>query len=277
MLFLLLLCFHRSYWNRSWPFSNDNFCSVMSLKSFGLILKFLHLNDSATQPARGEAGYDKLYKVRPFLDILLSNFKANYTPSQMLSIDESMIGYKGRLAFIQYMPKKPQKWGIKAWVLADASNGYTWAWKLYTGKEEGAVDVGLAHRVVLELTNDDHLMHKGYLVFTDSYYSSPALFRDLQQRGFGACGTVRVNRRGMPESFRTITLKRGEIHSYRDDMLFLKWKDKREVTMLSTFHDDTFIEKRRRTRLAHGGLEVIQKPRVVEDYNQHMGGVDKSI
>ena len=47
------------------------------------------------------------------------------------------------------------------------------------------------------------------------------------------------------------------------------------LVMLSTFHDDTFIEKRRRTRLAADGVEVIHKPSVVEDYNQHMGGVDK--
>ena len=45
--------------------------------------------------------------------------------------------------------------------------------------------------------------------------------------------------------------------------------------MMSTFHDDTFIEKRRRTRLTAGGIELIQKPAVVEEYNQHMGGVDK--
>jgi len=45
--------------------------------------------------------------------------------------------------------------------------------------------------------------------------------------------------------------------------------------MLSTFHDDTFTEKRRRTRLASDGVEVIQKPSVVEDYNLHMGGIDK--
>ena len=43
--------------------------------------------------------------------------------------------------------------------------------------------------------------------------------------------------------------------------------------MLSTFHDDTFIKKQR-TRLASDGVEMIQKPSVV-DYNQHMGGVDK--
>ena len=45
--------------------------------------------------------------------------------------------------------------------------------------------------------------------------------------------------------------------------------------MMSTFHDDTFIEKCRRTRLATDGVEVIKKPELVEEYNQNMGGVDK--
>jgi len=45
-----------------------------------------------------------------------------------------MIGFKGRLGFIQYMLKKPQKWGImKVFVLSDAHNGYMYNWHLYTG------------------------------------------------------------------------------------------------------------------------------------------------
>ena len=81
---------------------------------------------------------------------------------------------------------------------------------------------------------------------------------------------------GIPEDIRSAKLKKGESHFSRDDsMLFMKWKDKRDVLMLSTFHDDTFIEKRRRTRHAEDGVEVIQKPAVVEEYNLHMGGVDK--
>ena len=43
--------------------------------------------------------------------------------------------------------------------------------------------------------------------------------------------------------------------------------------MLSTFHN-TFIEKRCRTRHADDGLEAIQKPKVVEEYNLHIGGID---
>ena len=37
-----------------------------------------------------------------------------------------MIGFKGRLSFIQYMPKNPTKWGMKAFVLADSKSGYTY-------------------------------------------------------------------------------------------------------------------------------------------------------
>ena len=82
----------------------------MSSRRFELLLKFLHLNDSETQPQRGDTAYGKLYKVRPFLHRVLENFKTYYQPHQQISIDESMISYKGRLSFVQYLPKKPHKW-----------------------------------------------------------------------------------------------------------------------------------------------------------------------
>ena len=41
---------------------------------------------------------------------------------QQCSVDEAMIPFKGRLAFKQYMKDKPTKWGIKVFVLADATN-----------------------------------------------------------------------------------------------------------------------------------------------------------
>ena len=44
---------------------------------------------------------------------------------------ETMISFKGRLGFIQYMPKKPTKWGLKAFVLSDA---HIYNWNLYMGK-----------------------------------------------------------------------------------------------------------------------------------------------
>ena len=56
-------------------------------------------------------------------------YQTIYIPHQHICIDETMIGLKGHLAWVQYMPKKPTKWGIKAWVLADSENGYVWNFK----------------------------------------------------------------------------------------------------------------------------------------------------
>lgn len=56
----------------------------------------------------------------------------------------------------------------------------------------------------------------------------------------------------------------------------MKWNDKRVVNMLSTFHGDEMMDKVRRNRTAEGGRETVKKPRMIEDYNRHMGGVDKN-
>ena len=61
---------------------------------------------------------------RSLLNALEESASQLYSPHQQVSIDESMIGTKCRLSFIQYMPQKPTKWGIKVWVCSDARNGY---------------------------------------------------------------------------------------------------------------------------------------------------------
>ena len=105
----------------------------MKRDRFSLILRFLHLNDSTLYRRKGEPGHDPLYKMRPFIEPLFENFRSCYTLSKEISVDESMIAFKGRLSFIQYMPKKPTKWGMKAFVLADSKTGYLYNWHLYTG------------------------------------------------------------------------------------------------------------------------------------------------
>ena len=147
-------------------------------------------------------------------------------------------------------------------------------YKYYTGKDDSldTSKVGATHAVVLKLL--EGLEGRGHHVYTDNYYSSPALFGDLQRLGFGACGTVRKNRRGLPDETTKAKLKKVEVVSKQIDssMLALKWMDKREVMMLSTIHDDSFVTKKRRSRAATDGHEDILKPLVVEEYNRNMGG-----
>ena len=124
------------HWSTSWPYASGNFSSFFSRNRFSLIMRFLHLNDSAHYIPKGQPGHDPLYKIRPFMDPLLKNFKSAYQLGKEIAVDESMIGYKGRLSFIQYLPNKPTKWGMKAFVLADSISAYTWGWKIYTGKKK---------------------------------------------------------------------------------------------------------------------------------------------
>ena len=64
------------------------------------------------------------------------------------------------------------------------------------GKEKDAdPNKGLAHNVVLDIV--DGLQGKGYNLYMDNFYTSPELFVELVDRGFHACGTVRINRRGL--------------------------------------------------------------------------------
>ena len=75
-------------------------------------------------------------------------------------MDEGMIGFKGRLWFLQYMPKKPTKWGMKAFVLADSATGYTYNWKLYTGNFS---KIGLGNQYLLSFVYHIYAVYHGVL------------------------------------------------------------------------------------------------------------------
>ena len=179
------------YWSTKWPFFSSNFSSIMKRDRLQLLLKMLHLADNSSMIPCRQPGHDKLFKLRPLLDSLVEKFKLMYRPNKELAVDESMIGFKGLLSFLQYIPHKPHKWGLKAWVLADSITGYVCNWKLYTGKEEGRTsEYGLAAKVVLDLTA--HLSNCGHHIYTDNFYTSPTLCKRLLELGFGSCGTARV-------------------------------------------------------------------------------------
>ncbi len=259
----------------SWPFHTPHFSSLLYCDRFLLLFKFFHLADNTKQVARGQPGYDKLFKLRAFMDPLIKSFQAMFVPNKNLSVDEAMISFKGRLSFHQYLPKKPKKWGMSVWALVDSDLGYIWNWRLYCGKDEEQEQEPLGQRVVTGRLNG--LQNKGYHVYFDNFYTSAALCNRLLTLGFGICGTVRIDRKGIPQSFRQANTKKGEIVTYRDGkILGLKWKDKQCVSILTTIHDESMVSKQWRTHQATGGTENIEKPAVIEAYSMNMGAVDKS-
>ena len=131
----------------------------------------------------------------------------------------------------------------------------------------------MTHAVVMKLV--DPIKSRGHHVYMDNYYTSPQLFSDLRATGFGACGTVRLNRRGLPEAVKE-NVRKGETKAIHMDatMLLIKWMDKRAVTALTTIHPDREVAVERRSRRAVGGRETVMKPHTRVEYNRYMGGVD---
>jgi len=120
----------------------------MPLNGFSWLLSHLHLNDNSVIPKKSEVNFDKLYKVKPYLNFILKNSQALYNPNRIVAIDKSMIKFKGRNSSKQYMPKKPIKRGYKVWALAD-THGYLWNFDVYTGKSG---EKNLVARVVKNLS-----------------------------------------------------------------------------------------------------------------------------
>ena len=125
------------------------FRSIMSRNHFQLILRFLQLTDKSKQVPRTDKGHEKLFKLGDLPKILNQQFAEHYSPKQSLTIDEQMIGTKARTSFLQYMPRKPKKFGI--WALCESISGYCLQFQIYAGKCNGNTEHGLAYRVVFDL------------------------------------------------------------------------------------------------------------------------------
>ena len=116
---------------------------------------------------------------------------------------------------------------------------------------------------------------RGHHLYMDNLYTSPALFSQLRSLGFGACGTLRLNRRGVRIEAKA-RLDKGErrLIVANEGVNLVQWQDKRLVSVLTTLHDDTPVQVERRSWHGPGGRETVDKPQAVTEYNKYMGGVD---
>lgn len=85
----------------------------MTFNRFGWFLSNLHCNDSSLKLKRGSPSFDKLYKLRTVIGKLSECFLKSKNLTQNLTIDESMVKFKGRSTIKQYMPQKPIKRGTR--------------------------------------------------------------------------------------------------------------------------------------------------------------------
>ena len=240
-------------------------------RRFHLLLKFLHfVNNEEYDEAT--CGSKRLFKLKPILDHLNDRFRSVYTPDCDVSIDESLMMWKGKLGWKVFIPSKRARFGIKSFELCEAKSGYVWNFLVYVGKEtvfdESLKDEAYGSKVVLELMSP--LLNQGYMITMDNWFSSPDLFEKLCKNETDAIGTLRQNRKGVPAEIKQAKLKKGEhVSAYKDKLMIMKWKDKKDICLMSTTHDARMVSRSVRS-------QDLTKPKVVLDYNSKMGGVDLS-
>ncbi|CAF4667199.1 unnamed protein product, partial [Rotaria sp. Silwood2] len=129
----------------------------------------------------------------------------HFIPSGNLTVDEQLVPFRGRCSFVQYMPTKPAKYGIKFWVLCDADSRYVLALELYTGKVGNVVQRNLATNVALRLIDQlPNNVKQGRNVTYDRYFSDFYLAKALLERKMTSLGVVDHKRAFVPNELKVV-------------------------------------------------------------------------
>jgi hypothetical protein len=68
--------------------------------------------------------------------MFLCQLRKSYVTDANLTIDEQLVGYRGRAPGRTYLPSKPKKYGVKIFWCCEASTGFALNGKIYTGRQD---------------------------------------------------------------------------------------------------------------------------------------------
>lgn len=251
----------QDYWKTHRLFSITIFGEQMSRNRFLIIMRCLHF----TSDTENE---DPLYKIRSVIDYFNNKMNQCYYPAKELSLDESMVLWRGRLRFKQFIQNKRHKYGIKLYMLTEP-DGLILKFRVYAGGHDKEVTgKGHAEKVVMLLLEEK--LQNGHSIYMDNYYNSFTLAKRLLDNNTYCTGTLRKDLKENPKEVIQKTLKKGEnVSLFREGVHIGKWKDKRPVMYITTEFED------RKVPVTNKRGQVSEKPEAIAKYNQFMSGVDR--
>ncbi|CAI6376022.1 unnamed protein product [Macrosiphum euphorbiae] len=174
------------------PLSPEYFRAVMSLKRFYLLLRALRFDDINTRTERKM--YDKLSAIRMIFDGFV-RCQALYTVGENCTIDEMLEAFRGRCSFRQYIPNKPNKYGIKIQALVDSRTFFTSNMEIYVGTQpDGPFKFenkpsSIVKRMITPISKT------GRNITIDNWYTSIPLVNELlENHNLTTVGTLRKNK-----------------------------------------------------------------------------------
>lgn len=238
------------------------FRATMGLLRFRDIMCFIRFDDKNTRSLRRMR--DKLAPIRDIFDRICAKLRRMYSPGSNLTIDEQLIPFRGRCAFKQYIPSKPDKYGMKLFWICDAVTWYPLFAIPYLGREQDRprrVNVGAD--IVRQLCEPYYRSHRN--VTFDNFFTSYELAQNLRSNGLTCVGTVRMNKTFVPPEFKPNRNRPvgSNLFGFRQNITLYSHvpRANKAVVILSTKHLTA--------EFGENGMATINS-----FYNQTKGGVD---
>lgn len=240
------------------------FRATMSLMRFSVINQCIRFDDKEQRIQTADR--DKLQPIRNIFTKWNQRVRALYVPGKTVTVDEQLVPFRGRCSFIQYIPSKPAKYGIKIWICCDSKTYYAYNLEIYSGRNRNAApEIKQGERVVLSLTEGLN----GRNVTCDNFFTSHSLATELKKRQMTIVGTMRKNKKEIPSVLLDMKSKPAQYsqfvfdHKLRATMVSYVPKKNRSVILLSTYHTRKKID-----------ADDQQKPEIIPFYNSTKGAVD---
>ncbi|CAH2089749.1 unnamed protein product [Euphydryas editha] len=250
-------------WSEKW--GPSFFHETMSRNRFSEIMRFIRFDKKSERSVRLRT--DKFGLASEMWKSFIDNSQACYKPDQNISVDEQLFPTKARCRFLQYMPNKPDKFGIKFWLAVDVRSKYLINGFPYLGKDElRPSGVPLNEDVVLNLVKN--YMNCGRNITTDNFFTSIQLAKKLLAKKTSLVGTMRANKRELPKIAKVkkdnMALFSTKLYKSNDTVLTIyKSKPRKKVLLLSSKHKSVKIASNRK-----------RTPETVSFYNKTKFGVD---
>ena len=254
----------KELWTSNTKYRRPIFVATMSRNRFEQLQRFIRFDDFNTRAVRRAT--DRLAPIRDIMNMFVDACKRAVLPGPYLTIDEQLVGFRGRCPFRVYMKDKPDKYGIKLWCMCDAVTNYPVNIQVYLGKENNIPEKNQGARVIRNMV--ENLQGGGYGIYADNFFTNLSVAEELLQRNITYVGTIRQNKPDVPTMMKPSPTRKELSSEFLFDqnstLVSYVPKKRRSVVLLSTQHRD----------VATAGEDVAYKPLIILDYNKYKGGVD---
>lgn len=247
----------------------DIFRTTMSRARFAIILICLRFDDPNDRDVR--AATDPAAAISEMLQNFVENSQNCYSLGANATVDEMLISFRGRCKFKMYIPSKPAKYGLKAQILADSKTYFVYNMYLYCGKGTDGLTLtpeeqklSIPTQAVVRLCKP--IVKSNRNITCDNWYTSIELADELKKRGLTLVGTIRKNRKEIPNEFLPSNKRTcgSNLYGFTKNTTLISHvpKKRKAVLLISTMHHSGEIDPE------------TNKPEIIAYYNKTKGGVD---